>query len=212
MPLAQTVVDVSRETIRYLALLNNETSVYQRVQIFYHMFLTSAIAALFLASTHAPLHFSASCRTEFYMALDLIKGLSGKSWVSQRLWRMVRSLKAYAPRLGLQEDDTAAASAAAAAATTAPPRLNGGHKPLPPNGAAATTPQVGGAEDPNNGLRLHNEFTKIYEGCLGVGVSGDGRGRVGGLGYLNGGMPRPDQNGYEDAEDMFFQQFRDNMF
>jgi hypothetical protein len=73
--------------------------------VFYHQFLTSAIAVLFLASTHAPLHFSSQCRTEFYMALELVQDMSARSFVSQRLWRTIRSLKAYAPRLGLQEDD-----------------------------------------------------------------------------------------------------------
>lgn len=38
------------------------------------------------------------------MALELVKDLSSKSWVSQRLWRTVKSLKAYAPRLGLQQE------------------------------------------------------------------------------------------------------------
>lgn len=79
---------------------------YRRIQVFYHHFLTSSIAVLFVASTHAPVSFSAQCRKEFNMALELIKDLSPKSWVSQRLWRTVKSLKAYAPKLGLQQDDT----------------------------------------------------------------------------------------------------------
>jgi len=98
-------VDLAKETIRFLARMNNTTNLYRRLQIFYHMFLTSAIATLFLASTHAPLVFSAACRAEFYMALELVRDLSARSWVSQRLWRTVRSLKAYAPRLGLLHDD-----------------------------------------------------------------------------------------------------------
>ncbi|KAK7736563.1 hypothetical protein SLS53_006995 [Cytospora paraplurivora] len=103
--LAQRAVDLSNETIRYLYILNSHTGVYRRIQVFYHHFLTSAIAVLFLASTHAPLRFSAQCREEFHMALELIKDMSAKSWVSQRLWRTVKSLEAYAPRLGLLQDD-----------------------------------------------------------------------------------------------------------
>lgn len=103
--LAQRAVDLSNETIQYLSILNSHTDVYRRIQVFYHHFLTSAIAVLFLASTHAPLRFSAQCREEFHMALELIKDMSAKSWVSQRLWRTVKSLEAYAPRLGLLQDD-----------------------------------------------------------------------------------------------------------
>ncbi|ROW01361.1 hypothetical protein VMCG_05845 [Cytospora schulzeri] len=103
--LAQRAVDLSKETIRYLTILNTHTDVYRRIQVFYHHFLTSAIAVLFLASTHAPLRFSAQCREEFHMSLELIKDMSAKSWVSQRLWRTVKSLEAYAPRLGLLQDD-----------------------------------------------------------------------------------------------------------
>lgn len=103
--LAQRVVDLAKDTIQYLTLLNNTSVVYRRIQVFYHHFLTSSIAVLFVASTHAPVSFSAQCREEFNMALELVKDLSPKSWVSQRLWRTVKSLKAYAPNLGLQQDE-----------------------------------------------------------------------------------------------------------
>ncbi|OAA58649.1 fungal specific transcription factor [Niveomyces insectorum RCEF 264] len=105
MTQAQRVVDLAKETIRYLSRLNNGSNLYLRFQVFYHQFLTSAIAVLFLASTHQPVQFSAQCRQEFYMALNLIKDMSAKSWVSQRLWRTIGSLKAYAPRLGLQQQE-----------------------------------------------------------------------------------------------------------
>ncbi|KAJ4287441.1 hypothetical protein N0V88_007714 [Collariella sp. IMI 366227] len=102
-PLARKVVDLAKHTIRLLARLNRETDLYRRIQVFYHQFLTSAIAVLFLASTHAPLQFSPLCKDEFYMALDLVKEMSAKSFVSRRLWRTIRSLRAYAPKLGLGE-------------------------------------------------------------------------------------------------------------
>ncbi|CAK7206567.1 hypothetical protein SEUCBS139899_009363 [Sporothrix eucalyptigena] len=105
MEQAQKVVDLAKDTIRYLSRLNNSSNLYRRIQVFYHQFLTSAIAVLFLASTHQPVQFSADCREEFYMAMNLVKDMSAKSWVSQRLWRTIRSLKAYAPRLGLQQHE-----------------------------------------------------------------------------------------------------------
>ncbi|CAK7275076.1 hypothetical protein SEPCBS119000_006496 [Sporothrix epigloea] len=103
MEQARMVVNLAKDTIRYLSRLNNGSDLYRRLQVFYHQFLTSAIAVLFLASTHQPVQFSAHCRKEFYLAMDLVKEMSAKSWVSQRLWRTIRSLKAYAPRLGLQQ-------------------------------------------------------------------------------------------------------------
>jgi hypothetical protein len=141
MPLAQRAVDLAKETIRFMATLNNTSNLYRRNQVFYHQFLTSAIAVLFLASTHAPLQFSSQCRTEFYMALELVKDMSARSWVSQRLWRTVRSLKAYAPRLGLGEDDQRSgaamtmadlASGSSSAGGSGMSSANGRQSPLPP--------------------------------------------------------------------------------
>lgn len=107
--LAQRVVDLAKETIQYLSLLNKHTDVYRRIQVFYHHFLTSAIASLFLASTHAPfepgINFGEQCRDEFNMSMVLIEGMSAKSHVSQRLWSTIKELKKYAPNLGLQQDD-----------------------------------------------------------------------------------------------------------
>ncbi|KAK4186395.1 putative fungal-specific transcription factor [Podospora australis] len=110
MQLADRAVELAKKTIRLLAHINGTTDLYRRCQVFYHQFLTSSIAVLFLASTHAPVEFSAKCRTEFYMALDLVRDLSAKSWVSHRLWRTIRSLKAVAPKLGLEEDVSQAAN------------------------------------------------------------------------------------------------------
>lgn len=49
--------------------------------------------------------FSSNSREEFHMALELVKDLSAKSWVSQRLWRTVKNLKSYEERLGLQQGE-----------------------------------------------------------------------------------------------------------
>ncbi|KLU81743.1 fungal specific transcription factor domain-containing protein [Magnaporthiopsis poae ATCC 64411] len=103
--LAFKVVRLAKDTIQYLRKLHDNTGVYRRLQVFYHQFLSSSIAVLFLAAAHAPVQFSDLARPEFYMALGLIKELSAKSWVSQRLWRAVHSLKHYATRLGLQDED-----------------------------------------------------------------------------------------------------------
>ncbi|KAK0702889.1 hypothetical protein B0T21DRAFT_378198 [Apiosordaria backusii] len=124
MQRAEKVVDLAKQTIRLLAHINQTTNLYRRCQVFYHQFLTSSIAVLFLASTHAPVEFSANCRVEFYMALDLVRDMSAKSWVSQRLWRTIRSLKAVAPRLGLEEDFAPTPSTTRPPSMSFPPQLH----------------------------------------------------------------------------------------
>ncbi|KAF3761356.1 hypothetical protein M406DRAFT_333424 [Cryphonectria parasitica EP155] len=210
---AQRVVDLAKETIQFLTMLNNNSIVYNRIQVFYHHFLTSSIAVLFLASTHAPVAFSSQCRQEFHMALELVKDLSSKSWVSQRLWRTVKSLKAYAPRLGLQQDEDpkrpengssmmsgmaygghnqigisstshrSSVSSAGPQSTSSPgltpnygqqqsaSRMgsltpHNGRNPLRSAGGQMQNPghPVSQPEDPDNGLRLQTEMSRIFEG------------------------------------------------
>lgn len=196
MSLAQRVVDLAKETIRYLAWLNNSSNLYRRIQVFYHQFLTSAIAVLFLASTHAPLRFSSHCRKEFYMALELVKDMSARSWVSQRLWRTIRSLKAYAPRLGLQEhdrqhDDQRHHTDQQHRTITNNPHSPANNRPSysrasslsstlagrpysngpPGSGSAGSTPtaqQSGSSEDRNNGVRLQTEMARLFDGYMGL--------------------------------------------
>lgn len=97
------------------------------------------------------------------MALELVQDLSAKSWVSQRLWRTVKSLKAYAPRVGLQQDEdprmrehaalTMAGMAASghnhggmsSASTHRSSVSSGGHQPTPSPGL---TPGYSGQQRP----------------------------------------------------------------
>lgn len=98
---AQAVVDVAKDTIRVLTHINHTTDIYRTQQVLFNAFLTSALAVLFLAVSHAPALFAERVREEFYMALDLVRGFSKGSFVSQRLWKTVRVLKEVGPRLGL---------------------------------------------------------------------------------------------------------------
>lgn len=98
---AQTVVDVAKDTIRMLTLINQTTKIYRTSQVLFNAFLTSSLAALFLAVSHAPAVFAGQVREEFYLALDLIRGFSRGSWVSRRLWKTIRVLKEVGPKLGL---------------------------------------------------------------------------------------------------------------
>jgi hypothetical protein len=98
---AHTVVKVAKDTIRILTYVNQTSDIYRTQQTLFNYFLISALAVLFLAVAHAPAEFSTQCRDEFYMALDLVRGLSSNSYVSKRLWKTIRMLKEVGPRLGL---------------------------------------------------------------------------------------------------------------
>lgn len=98
---AQAVVEVAKDSIRVLTRLNQTTDIYRIQQMCFNYFLVSALAVLFLAVSHAPVEFNRQVRDEFYMALDLVKGFSTKSYISKRLWKTIKGLKEVGPKLGL---------------------------------------------------------------------------------------------------------------
>ena len=98
---AQTAVDVGKDTIRILTRLNEISDIYRKQQQCFNYFLTSALAVLFLAVAHAPAEFSRQVHDEFYMALDLIKTFSTKSYNAKRLWKAIKGLKEVGPKLGV---------------------------------------------------------------------------------------------------------------
>jgi hypothetical protein len=115
---AHIVVKVAKDTVRILTFVNQTSDIYRVQQVMFNYFLISALAVLFLAVAHAPAEFSQQCRDEFYMALELVRGLSSNSHVSKRLWRTIKTLKEVGPRLGLavhHEETTDAHSSAAVA-------------------------------------------------------------------------------------------------
>ncbi|KZF26348.1 hypothetical protein L228DRAFT_242807 [Xylona heveae TC161] len=174
---AQTVVDVAKDTIRVLSRLNQETDIYRTQQVCFNYFLVSALAVLFLAVSHAPAQFSSLARDEFYMALDLVKGFSTKSYISKRLWKTIEGLKVVAPKLGLgvqhfgQSESDAHSSAAMAMAGLA------GHPVGPvasyPDTAATMNSAVAGTT-PVDGYQMSNELTHLFEaaGVLNGGTEG----------------------------------------
>ncbi|KAK4995981.1 hypothetical protein LTR66_004302 [Elasticomyces elasticus] len=98
---AQTVVDVAKDTIRVLTHVNQTSDLYRSQQVLFNYFLISALAVLFLAVSHTPVIFARQVREEFYLALELVRGLSANSYVSKRLWKTIRVLKEFGPKLGL---------------------------------------------------------------------------------------------------------------
>lgn len=98
---SETVVDLAKDTIRFITKLNETSDIYQLQQVAFNWFLVSALAVLFLAVSQAPSQFSGSCKEEFYWALELVKGFSTQSYISRRLWKSIRSLRKLGPQLGL---------------------------------------------------------------------------------------------------------------
>jgi hypothetical protein len=185
MPLAQTVVDLAKDTICALTHLNQTTDIYRVQQVCFNYFLISALAVLFLASCHAPVQFSAHCRDEFYMALDLVKGFSSRSYVSKRLWRTIRSLKEVGPKLGLAQDNDVAVQPAGVAEdphSSAALAMAGlaGHEISSIGPYMASGQDRGGngvlATSPMNGFQMSHEMTSLFEAALGnaAGLNGNG--------------------------------------
>ncbi|KAE9372603.1 hypothetical protein N431DRAFT_439683 [Stipitochalara longipes BDJ] len=98
---AHLVTDIAKDTIHILAHLRESSKIYETQPNAFNYFLVSALSAIFLAVCHAPAEFSHTCRTEFHIALSLLKGFSSKSYSSMRLWKSVRGLRHIAPKLGL---------------------------------------------------------------------------------------------------------------
>jgi hypothetical protein len=175
---AGIVVELARDTIRALTHLNQTTDIYRTQQVCFNYFLVSALAVIFLASCHAPVHFSSTCREEFYMALDLVKGFSSKSFVSKRLWKTIKGLKEVGPKLGLAPDgisngingnmEDPHSSAALAMAGLA------GHEISALPNTFGQDGMAGHGNSPMNGFQMSHEMTNLFEAALGNGVLNNG--------------------------------------
>ncbi|KZL80861.1 fungal specific transcription factor domain-containing protein [Colletotrichum incanum] len=97
----ESLINLARDTIQRLDSLNKSTDIYQNQQMCFNHFLVSALGVIFLVVALAPSEHGASVRDEFHIALDLIRGLSARSYVSSRLWRRISDLRLVWRRLGL---------------------------------------------------------------------------------------------------------------
>lgn len=166
---AQAVVEVAKDSIRVLTRLNQTTDIYRIQQMCFNYFLVSALAVLFLAVAHAPVEFNRQVRDEFYMALDVVKGFSTKSYISKRLWKTIRGLKEVGPKLGLVSRPAISdatdphSSAAVAMAGLAGHRINemtvfsNNQEPSP----------LGNS--PTCGQQMSHELTSLFEAAGGYG-------------------------------------------
>lgn len=183
---AQTVVEVAKDTIRVLTRLNQTTDIYRTQQVCFNYFLISGLAVLFLSVAHAPVEFSRQVRDEFYMALDLVRGFSSKSYTSKRLWKTIRGLKEVGPKLGLvarqstAENDDAQSSAAMAMAGLA------GHPLDKANAVHVRLTPTSLGNSPMNGQQMTYELTNLFEAAGGFSnmMPSNGRGPDGVNGFV----------------------------
>ncbi|KAH6658442.1 hypothetical protein BKA67DRAFT_214333 [Truncatella angustata] len=98
---ARLVVSIAQDTIRILVNLDNTSDIYSRHQVAYNFFLISAISIMLLAVCHAPAEFAQTCRKDFFVAIDLVRGFSRLSLQGRRLWSSLRGLVARLRQLGI---------------------------------------------------------------------------------------------------------------
>lgn len=146
-----TVVDIAKDTIRFITRLNKTSDIYQLQQVAFNWFLVSALAVLFLATSQAPTQFNGSCKEEFYWALELVKGFSTQSYISRRLWKSIRSLRKLGPQLGLGVQKTQPAVA------TEPGPSRQYESPHP---AAGSSTQI---QTPLDGAQMTQELMEWFE-------------------------------------------------
>lgn len=184
---AQSVVEVAKDTIRVLTRLNQTSDIYRSQQMCFNYFLISALAVLFLAVSHAPVEFNRQVRDEFYMALDLVKGFSTKSYISKRLWMTIKGLKEVGPKLGLVSrppiPDTIDPHSSAAVAMAG----LAGH----PVDEMTVFPSHQGLSplnnSPMNGQQMSYELTNLFEaaGGYGSGVASNAQAMDGVNGFVD---------------------------
>jgi hypothetical protein len=90
---------MAKDSIRLITQLHTNSDIYSTQQVVFNWFLVSALMALFLAVAQMPSQYSTTCREEFYMALELVKGVSAKSYISRRLWKSIKGLRRLGPQL-----------------------------------------------------------------------------------------------------------------
>ena len=191
---AQKAIDVAKETISVLIRVNQTSDLYRTQQVVYNYFLVQALAAIFLATSHAPAEFFRQTRDEFYGALDLIKGFSTRSYISKRLWSTIRGLKELGEKIGalarstnsVPEPEDAHSNAAVAMVGLAGSAIDGLGIYGTGNGKPAAVSEL--AVSPTDGQQISNELINLFELAGGYGNFATSPGSHGYSGYMNGEM------------------------
>ncbi|CZR65707.1 uncharacterized protein PAC_15607 [Phialocephala subalpina] len=150
---AQNVVEITKATIRMLSILHKTTNVYRNQPVIFNHFLIAALGVLFLAVTIAPAEFGHTICDEYYVALELIKGVCDKTPIVLRLWKTIEMLPDLGLKLGLM------------------PKLSPVDTESCP--LTGTTAEMGILPllmaPPINGMRIRDDFANLFEATNGCG-------------------------------------------
>lgn len=97
---AKTAVDLAKDTITLLDRLRTTSDIYSSHPVCFNYFLYSALTLILLAAYRAQAQFHEYCREEFNVALNIIGGVSAKSSVARKLWKIIKHLKVIVPEKG----------------------------------------------------------------------------------------------------------------
>lgn len=164
---AKTAVEVAKDTIHVLTQLNMASDIYSSMQISFHYYLVASLAVLLLAISHAPSEFNYHVRQEFYMALSLVKSFSSQSFVSRRLWQMMKGLREIGQQLGLSNSrpvQPEATNTPTSAATTMPAMAG-----LPVEPVMAPDDFASQGQTLMNDSIVSNELSVFFEAIHGYG-------------------------------------------
>lgn len=160
---AQLAVDAAKDTIKVLNDLKGREDFFRKYQTTLNQFAVSALAVLFLAICQAPKDFIEACQSEFYIAIELVRGSAARSFAAIRLGKTIARLKHIASRLGL----------ASKASTDF-----GQQRRLPPNDVFGQTFAIGSqilhmannSSNPpqdssfhNNGFQMSHDFMSLFD-------------------------------------------------
>ncbi|KIW68356.1 hypothetical protein PV04_04309 [Phialophora macrospora] len=98
---AREAVGYAKDTIILLDKLRQSSDIYSSHAVCFSYFLYSGVTVILLAAYHAKAQFHEDCREEFRIALKMIEGVSAKSSVARRLWKIVKHLKVIGPESGI---------------------------------------------------------------------------------------------------------------
>ena len=98
---AQSAVQILKESVQLLILLNRTTTFVRDETLFFQDFLIAAFGGILLALCNAANEFSKQLGEEFFDVLDLCRDVQHKSENTFRTWTTVKRFEVIAPRLGL---------------------------------------------------------------------------------------------------------------
>ncbi|KAK5052718.1 hypothetical protein LTR84_002584 [Exophiala bonariae] len=98
---ARVAVDLAKNTINLLVRLGKTSEIYRSHAACFNYFLYSTLTVILLAAYHAKAQFHEYCREELHMALNLIGGISAKSNIARKLWKIIKHLKVTIPDTGI---------------------------------------------------------------------------------------------------------------